>query len=553
MGIRRYIQILLIPVLALCFMISCERKSETENQLLIAESLIMERPDSSLSILQGIDTALLMKDREKALYGLLVTMAQDKNWLDPKNDSLINFAVGYFQDKKDRERLKRSTYYQGRVRYLNENYPEALVSFHEAKELAEQDEDYFYAGLACRGISDIYLKVSASADELNYAVKEYDYFKKAGLQLYLDYATYDLARAFHNSGEYDQSIKIINDVIESGKRTKDIYLYYAGLHLKAKSLYWKKSYEDADILFYEILKSGKGETEDSLYRVLTLIKTGNLKEAETLIKEVQTYETPLGYWCYYLINKKSGDFPASMEDIEIMNELLDSRTKNKKSVALSTALSNYNEINRKLYKAEISASKYKSGFILTTSILGFVIFLILILFLVQKHRREIEKKLLLVSELEFAIKSGLIEKARTEEQSKSKILEHSNQHFGLLNDLGDIIGRDIDIAIKQKQLLKYADSLLEDISREGSKLKYLETTADDLHGNIFSDFKKDFPDLKEKDYRLFLFSVLDFSNTSILLFLGEDRLSSVYSRRKRLKTKIQLLGKDKKKRYLSYL
>ena len=144
----------------------CAHSSRTDKELERAEQLMTERPDSSLIILRDIEPGQLGSDRERAMYGLLLTMAEDKNWLDPANDSIISFAAGYFARTGDTDRLIKSRYYRGRVRYINKNYPEALVCFYEAKETAEQSQDYFWAGMACRGISDIYSKTSSYSDQV---------------------------------------------------------------------------------------------------------------------------------------------------------------------------------------------------------------------------------------------------------------------------------------------------------------------------------------------------------------------------------------------------
>ena len=65
----------------------CAHSSRTDKELERAEQLMTERPDSSLIILRDIEPGQLGSDRERAMYGLLLTMAEDKNWLDPANGS----------------------------------------------------------------------------------------------------------------------------------------------------------------------------------------------------------------------------------------------------------------------------------------------------------------------------------------------------------------------------------------------------------------------------------------------------------------------------------
>ena len=70
-------QLIFIVVFVSFLLIGCKERSNTEKQLLQAEALIMEKPDSSLVILENIDTSLLERDKDKALYGLLQEVYPD--------------------------------------------------------------------------------------------------------------------------------------------------------------------------------------------------------------------------------------------------------------------------------------------------------------------------------------------------------------------------------------------------------------------------------------------------------------------------------------------
>lgn len=59
---------------------------------------------------------------------------------------------------------------------------------------------------------------------------------------------------------------------------------------------------------------------------------------------------------------------------------------------------------------------------------------------------------------------------------------------------------------------------------------------------MISRFKAAFPDLKDADYKLFLFLTLGFSIPAITLLLREDKIEAVYNRKARLKTKIKKFG-----------
>lgn len=166
---------LIFLILALPFLslpIGCGHKSKMTQALDMAEYFMDAHPDSALQILQSIDTNDLRKVSDKALYGLLITQAMEKNRQDPRNDSLISFATDYYMSGKDSLKQVMANYYHGAVQYNDDNYPAAILSFFIAKEIAEECDLDFWAGMACRSISDIYNDTYNSAEEVTYAAKE---------------------------------------------------------------------------------------------------------------------------------------------------------------------------------------------------------------------------------------------------------------------------------------------------------------------------------------------------------------------------------------------
>ena len=68
-------------------------------------------PDSAYSLLQTIDSEALRTRGGRARYALLYTQAQDKNYIDETNDSLISEAVDYYRQTDDVRRKFLSYYY----------------------------------------------------------------------------------------------------------------------------------------------------------------------------------------------------------------------------------------------------------------------------------------------------------------------------------------------------------------------------------------------------------------------------------------------------------
>ncbi|MEE3407174.1 MAG: tetratricopeptide repeat protein, partial [Candidatus Cryptobacteroides sp.] len=90
------------------------------------DSYIQERPDSALAVLDSIDRTKLTGKKETALYSLLYTMALDKNYKDPVDESLIEPAVKYYSKHGDPDTRLKAFFYQGVIFGNQRNYNKAI-------------------------------------------------------------------------------------------------------------------------------------------------------------------------------------------------------------------------------------------------------------------------------------------------------------------------------------------------------------------------------------------------------------------------------------------
>ena len=83
-------------------MASCSHHSTYWKTLTKAESLMVEKSDSALIIQREMDTTQLRSTEEMALYALLYTQTEDKNYIDSKDAAMIQTAVNFYKDSKDK-------------------------------------------------------------------------------------------------------------------------------------------------------------------------------------------------------------------------------------------------------------------------------------------------------------------------------------------------------------------------------------------------------------------------------------------------------------------
>ena len=525
----------------------CAHSSRTDKELERAEQLMTERPDSSLILLKDIEPGQLGNDRERAMYGLLLTMAEDKNWLDPANDSIISFAAGYFAKTGDTDRLIKSQYYRGRVRYINKNYPEALVCFYEAKETAEQSQDYFWAGMACRGISDIFNKTANKADELLYAQKEFDNLSISTVQPYLNYALLDLCRAQINSGDNDTSLKMVEQLKDSAIKYNDRNLYLASLRLQGNALYKKENYEKAAFVYEELCKTTISTVSDTLKWCVNLIESGRKDRAQELLQQIRETQDPLYNDALYLIYKKSGYFDKALEEIEKERTKENLILRDKVNLLNSESVINYYKLQKELEEAENRYTRTRLFAVIFISALLILILAYLLYRIIRHHYQTEQYKQELIED----IKDRLNQKNNELLDASQKANEIFLSSTSIIKELSDLVARQPAKKVNDKMVKEKIQNIVENFFNP-SNIRETEEKIDETADNLIAKFKTDLPDLKEKYYQLFILLVLRFSTQSIVLLLKEKNVKAVYNLKRRLRQKINGLDETKRTYYLSY-
>ena len=141
-------------------------------------------------------------------------------------------------------------------------------------------------------------------------------------------------------------------------------------------------------------------------------------------------------------------------------------------------------------------------------------------------------------------------------QKNSEATELIRQMFAtkyeLLTRLCSQLARVPENKSAQNKIVKELMALVDSLAHDKSRYDELVSFANKAHGGLYDDFHRDLPNLKEADYRLFLFSCYRFSNPLIAVFLNVDNINSIYDRKRRLKDKIKQLDFEKRSRYMSF-
>ena len=180
--ITHYILYILIAFVAL-LNIQCSGNGKEKTplpELVHAESVMFDHPDSALHILEAMPMPSARRDKENhALWCLLLTQAQYKQVMKISSDSLVRIAYDYYKPTNNARRKAMSALYMGGVNYNLGNIEESIRFYLEAKTEMEKTNDYKLGYLVMSGLGRIYLyrnlieyAFEACQSAYNYSVKD---------------------------------------------------------------------------------------------------------------------------------------------------------------------------------------------------------------------------------------------------------------------------------------------------------------------------------------------------------------------------------------------
>ena len=223
-------RLLFILVFAATF-VACNRHSEHWATITEMETIIEERPDSVLNVLQAIDTDELIGDEERAKHALLLSMAMDKNYIDRTDFEVLQPAIDYYEENGSATDKLRTYYYQGCI-YQNmgnktlamESFVKAISEGCESNDMLTMARTYFAQGTIYFSLYewDDYIETNKNAASYFKQAEKYNSYANCLIRIINGYTLNDDAEnALSYINECKQMLGVISD-----KRVADFYSAY---------------------------------------------------------------------------------------------------------------------------------------------------------------------------------------------------------------------------------------------------------------------------------------------------------------------------------------
>lgn len=545
-------------ILSAFCMVGC-RQDDYNAILTHTKKLLIEAPDSALTLLQTIDRHSLRGKRAKAEYALLYTQALDKNYIDVDNDSLIRVAVDYFQNHGTYIDKAKVNYYYGVIHYNALNIDEAMEFFVKASIHVEKTADQYFRGLIYGAIGNLYYDQYSFAE----AVKMYS---NAAAAFSAVGNNNNLLMILRNKGLALMHMQEQQDAIKCLTKAKTLAIEQQNVPTLLNiilSLYGLCAQNSNDSLSLNKIKTDLFNTYKAYNQNTIPIEhypiIGNIYYKENQIDSAR-------YYCKKYLDKIPNITLTNIGILAILSSI-ESKSKNYKSALEYEKLLGYytdsiNNIHNnhliqsleRKYKTEYFQKSYevlqvKHKYVIISSVLVISMIMLISCILISTHRRSIKIKNQEIGEYEeyvnevqshyadLRIKYNNIIKNMNVQDVKSQalfgILDNRIRGLQLVLDLASRYGSDpgkfyIHFKNHLKLMSGKTSKLTEDIIAIANLSCY----------GIITKMEELYPSLSHHELCYCGFICLEFSSENIRILYNHTNTYSIYTMRSKIRSKL---------------
>lgn len=544
----RPLAIILIATLLLSA--ACTRHAQTRAALDRADSLMTEHPDSALIILDSIDGSELPQNSElQARYALLLTQARIKCHEPLAEDSLISIALDYYTRQYDLYPMMLSQYYMGRVQYYKKEYPKCMMNMFRVYENARMLDDKFWIAMGARGLGDVCKETFNGNEEVQFYKTALENFRLCELKQFEAHAILDLSIGYCDNGEYKASIQCAEELMDSATNHNNDYLLSEGIRMKAISSLGDKQYPQAVEYFETLCQRGASILQDSVYLGLSYIRNGNRDKARQILDDISLNDTIISDWPRYEFYASLNSPEKALAALENLDRYQTTRFNERINQGLMGLLIDHYNLEKDSNTQKLQSAHRTLWIYALLSSLVIMALIFFLFYYYKKKRSEIARNVTIAENLREILALKNNESSKNQELIKSLL----STRFEELDSLCQTLYNTSDVTTAKRCISNKVASIINEMSSDTTRITQMEEYVNKHCSNLLSDLKHDIPDLKDADYKLYLYTILGFSSTAIALFLKENEVSAVYNRKRRLKDKIKQLPPDKHQRYMLFL
>ena len=200
-------QFLTILLLSLIGFTACRHHTTYPLAMQQAEQLMSTRPDSALTLLQGMaDTLATLPEETRMYHQLLTIQAKDKLYITHTSDSLINRIVSFYEEYGNSDRLMMAYFYQGSTYRDMNDAPRALKAFHQAIDAGKETRNLILLGQAYGQMGTLFTYQHLYNEALESNQKAFQYYNTLKDSIRFPLLIRNMARIYSAKGNNDSAL-----------------------------------------------------------------------------------------------------------------------------------------------------------------------------------------------------------------------------------------------------------------------------------------------------------------------------------------------------------
>lgn len=547
----RHIAQVVIGIAILAMGIFSCTDSNVRVQLQRIEKMMDGNPnaDSAMTLLKAIDFNTLSSEKDRAYYAVLMSQAKAKTGEFVSDDSLISIAVNYYSRNDDTYYYMLSQYYLGRAKHHAQNYSQSIVAMFKALECATELDNKFWMGLICQSLAETYNDTFNAAEELVYAEKAYQYFKESGKQPYINYAILDKANASINNGGNDIAISLLKQCIDSATKYKDEYLLVSSKRFIGLCYLSNDKYSEALSIYQDVTTTHFANVNDSAYLSFAYLKCGHVSHAFAITNSLSECEEPLNSLLKSEIYAKQDSIEKAFNTFKHSEHIATENIEKKMSMNIIGSTLDYFKLSKETAEANAQRANIILFFLSVITLLILIIIAFGVYCYRKKQHTKIEQNVIAAEQL----REALVEKEAQYDGVRESLKELVSSKYDFFDEMCRLVYESNNTVAARKRISDSVTSLIKKMQNDPNMIKSMENIVDRHCSGLMSDLRMILPDMQDAYYRLFLFSVLGFSDTTISMLLNKEKVSHVYNIRRHLKDKIKDLDAENRDRFIKWI
>ena len=449
------------------YLFSCTSPSTPEPlpELVRAESLMYDHPDSALILLDSMVPP--SEPYQNALWSLLVVQARDKNYIKHTSDSLINVAYDYFIRRDDLHRRALVLNYEGRVNEDLGEMEKATEFYLRAGDEVLQTEDYELGNLIYSNLGMVYAYRDLKEEGLKAFQKAYELAKLSEDNYSIAFSLIYLGRIYGVLEQWEESIEFYKRAIEEselidnlvysdkalGTSLTELAVIYQACNKPELSLVYLKRVE-REKLYNERTWAQVSLGQGNCYRLLCKYDSAVVYLNQALETD-NIYTKQNAYQYLYSVSFSDKKYENAKKYVEKYLLYRDSVEKLNRTNVIAEVQSKYD--HQKLENEKLALELDKSR-LLRSSLVALSVLLLVIALLIYIYQRRILKK------------------ERTIQKDKALLLQYTRQ----LNENEQLIKRNQERIVELSGEISAYTELEESMKEQTAEMEHLHTQNREL-------------------------------------------------------------------------